>query len=249
MKKHLTDMGTAAARKISMIQRSASSFLLGCISIAPSFAGDDACAAMMQDSLPLTWQLDTEYIQTTPDKDRWWDTFSDPGLEELIAKAVRNNYDVLAALQRIEAARQMSRVDKAGYFPTIGVSASWSREQTSADMQRLKGHSQTISYFGLGITMNWEIDVFGRIKAKLRADKANVKISEAEYDASLVSLCSNLAKAYFNLRLAQSRKAVAESNIQVAEKLSKLAQTRYEVGLVPGVDPVQARMADRKSVV
>lgn len=198
--------------------------------------------ATPRDSLPESWQLDPAYLQTTPDCDKWWELFKDPCLERLISRAVQNNYDVLAAQHRIEAARQMSRADKAGYYPSLGVKAGWSQEQTSGDMQRAKGHAQTMSYFNLGLTMNWEIDVFGRIRAKLKADKADLKVTEAEYDATLVSLCSNLAKAYFNLRMAQAQKQVVEANIEVAEKLQHLAQTRFDVGLVPGVDPVQARM-------
>lgn len=167
-----------------------------------------------RDSLPESWQLDPAYLQTTPNCDKWWELFKDPCLERLISMAVQNNYDVSAAQHRIEAARQMSRADKAGYYPTLGVSAGWSQEQTSCDMQRAKGHAQTMSYFNLGLTMNWEIDVFGRIRAKLKGDKANLKVTEAEYDATLVSLCSNLAKAYFNLRMAQAQASLATAKGQ-----------------------------------
>ena len=75
-----------------------------------------------RDSLPESWQLDPAYLQTTPDCDKWWELFKDPCLERLISMAVQNNYDVSAAQHRIEAARQMSRADKAGYYPTLGVS-------------------------------------------------------------------------------------------------------------------------------
>lgn len=218
-------------------------FSVSVLSIALPIHADDSWPQPLHDTVPDTWQLDAEYLQTTPDRDKWWKGFADPSLDRLIASAVANNYDVLAAQHRIEAARQMSRADKAGYYPTIGVSAGWSREGTSADMQRFKAHSETMSYFNLGLTMNWEIDVFGRIQSRLKADKANLRVTEAEYDATLVSLCSNVAKAYFQLRMSQAEQSVAESNINVAEKLQNLAQTRYEVGLVPGVDPVQARMA------
>ena len=213
-----------------------------CLSTTLSAKAEDSWSHPLHDSIPATWQLDAKYLRTSPDKDRWWATFSDTQLEKLIGMAVANNYDALAAQRRIEAARQTSRADKAGYYPTIGVSAGWSREGTSADMQRFKTHNETMSYFNLGLTMNWEIDVFGRIRSRLKADKANLDVSEAEYDATLVSLCSNVAKAYFRLRMSQAEQAVAESNIEVAEELLHLAQTRYEVGLVPGVDPVQARM-------
>ena len=208
----------------------------------PAFCGETAPITALRDSMPESWELDTNYFQTTPSDDRWWDTFNDPILSALIKRAVENNFNVLTAQKRIEAARQMSRATKAGYYPTVGVSAGWSREQTSGDMQAVTSHADVMSYFSLGLTMNWEIDVFGRIRAQSKADKANYDATVADYDATLVSLCSNLAKAYFQLRLAQAEVEVAERNIANSEALLDVAKTRYEVGLSPAVDVVQAQM-------
>ena len=197
---------------------------------------------VLRDSLPSTWDYNQEYFQTTPDTDPWWSRFGDPILDALIKRAVANNFNVAAAQKRIEAARQAQRVTRAGYFPTISASASWNKERTSGDMQRARGFSQNISYFDLGLNMNWEIDVFGRINSQLKADKANYEASIAEYDATLISLCANLAKSYFQLRLAQAEIDVANKNVANAEELLKLAETRYEVGLNPGIDVVQAQI-------
>ena len=211
-----------------------------CLASAAATPGDAPVAPV--DSLPAAWQLDTRYFQTTPSDDRWWDTFNDPVLTALIRRAVDNNYDVIAATKRIEAARQTWRAAKGGYYPTLGITAGWSRDRTPSTATGYHGHSETMSYFSLGLTMNWEIDVFGRVAAQAKADKASWQASVADYDATLVSLCSNLAKAYFQLRMAQAENA---------ERLLKIAQARYETGLRPLVDVVQARMVlgDTKSTL
>ena len=201
-----------------------------------------AASGMLRDSLPASWEYDPAYFQTTPDTDPWWSRFGDPILDALIKRAVANNFNVAAAQKRIEAARRAQRVTRAGYFPTISAAASWNKERTSGDMQRARGFSQNISYFDLGLNMNWEIDVFGRIKSQLKADKADYEATVAEYDATLISLCANLAKSYFQLRLAQAEIDVANKNVVNAEELLKLAQTRYDVGLNPGIDVVQAQI-------
>lgn len=198
--------------------------------------------SLLRDTMPETWQLPQQYFQTTPSDDAWWNRFNDPILNALIKRAVENNFDVAAAQQRIEAARQTVRGAKAGYYPTLDITAGWNRERTSGTMQAAHGHSETMSYFDLGLSMNWELDVFGRVTAQVRADKASYQATVAEYDATLISLCSNLAKAYFRLRLDQAEMDIAERNIANAEELLKIAQTRYDVGLVPAVDVVQARM-------
>lgn len=197
---------------------------------------------ILRDSLPQSWELSQEYFQTTPTDDPWWKSFNDPVLIRLIKQAVENNYNVLAAQKRIKAAAQMSKATKAGYYPTVGISGGYNIERMAGAASSPRTASSTENYFSLGLTMNWEIDVFGRIKSQLKSDQANYQATVAEYDATLVSLVSNLAKTYFQLRLAQAQYQIAEDNIKNNEELLHIAKTRYEVGLSPAVDEVQAEM-------
>lgn len=216
-------------------------FGIGSIALS-SRSQDISYTGTLIDSIPQNWQLSQEYFQTTPTDDKWWQSFDDPTLISLIKQAVDNNFNVVAAQKRILSAAQMSRATKAGYYPSLGISAGYSRERMAGAAMGSKSPSSTESYFSLGLTMNWEIDVFGRIQSQLKSDKANYEATIAEYDATLVSLVSNLAKAYFQLRLAQEQYAIAESNIANNEELLHIAQTRYDVGLSPAVDVVQAEM-------
>lgn len=90
--------------------------LLACAALPAS--ATSIPAGVLRDSLPENWELDQQYFQTTPSDDKWWESFNDPILKALINRAVENNFNVLAAQQRIEAARQVSRATKGGYYPT-----------------------------------------------------------------------------------------------------------------------------------
>lgn len=197
---------------------------------------------LLKDSLPESWQYEPDFSQTTPNEDKWWKTFNDATLNRLISEAVENNYNVLAAQQRIKAAAQMSRATKAGYYPTLSVSAGYNVDKMAGAISNPVVPTSTENYLSLGLSMSWEIDVFGRIQAQLKSDKANYEATVAEYDATLVSLVSNVAKAYFQLRLAQAELAIAQKNITEYEELLHIAQTRNDVGLSPMVDVVQARI-------
>lgn len=227
--------------------------IAGVIATAPALhaVGGEMTSPELADSLPAAWELDRDCFQTTPTDDRWWDSFHDPLLTALIKRAVDNNYNVLAAQSRIEAARQAWRATKGGYYPVLGVSAGYSRDRTPSTATGPHGHSETMSYFSLGLTMSWEIDVFGRVSAQAKADKAAWRASVADYDATLVSLCSNLAKAYFQLRMAQAELDVTERNVANSEELLKIAQARYDAGLRPLVDVIQARIVvgDTRSTI
>lgn len=184
--------------------------MLAVCPVTPARADGVTSADVLRDSLPEHWELDRQYFQTTPTDDRWWDTFNDPVLTGLLRRAVGNNFDVVAARSRIEAARQVCTAARSGYYPTVGGAAGWNHDRTVMTGTSGRPTGEVTGYFTLGLTMNWEIDVFGRIAAQSKADKASYEASIADYDATLVSLCANVAKAYFQLRLAQAELAVAE---------------------------------------
>lgn len=197
----------------------------------------------LRDSLPQQWELEQEFFQTTPTEDIWWKSFHDPDLEALISQAVSNNFNVLTAMRRIEAAAQNQKYTKSGYYPSIGISGGWNREMTASTVHGEHPHESTISFFHLGLTANWEIDIFGRIRSQLKVDMANYDASVAEYDATMVSLCANVAKAYFQLRQEQELLKIAEETVKIVEDQKGLADARYEAGLRPLLDVVQARMS------
>lgn len=63
-------------------------------------------ALTLADSLPERWQYVSEYVQTLPADDRWWQSFNDPVLNRLIALGIDHNYNILTAIHRIEAVHQ-----------------------------------------------------------------------------------------------------------------------------------------------
>lgn len=83
------------------------------------------------DPLPERRQMTRQCTQTLPTEDDWWKTFNDSTLDALIAKAVANNYDVAAALRRIEMADKIVKEAQSGYFPTLSLSGSWTKGQQS----------------------------------------------------------------------------------------------------------------------
>lgn len=201
-------------------------------------AGDvrEQSAATMIASSP-----ETANSQTSPDEDRWWTQYNDSLLTELISKAVANNYDVAAAIKRIKIAERQITAARTALFPTVGVSAGWTQERSAGATSRPATASHTGSYFNLGANVNWEIDVFGRVAAKTKAARAGVGVSRAEYDGVMVSLCANLAKAYFQLRTYQRQYSETMVHIASQEKVVKMTEARHEADLGTGLEVAQAK--------
>ena len=196
----------------------------------------------MRDSLPEMWQMTPQSAQTLPTDDAWWQSFNDPMLDSLISKAVANNYNVASAIKRIEMARKAINEAKAGYFPTINLNGGWTKHRQAGAMEGASMPSVNSSYFSLGASMQWEIDVFGRVREGVKVKKAAFNVSRMDYDAVIVSLCANLATAYMNLRVAQKQLEVAKAHIESQQHIEKITIARFEAELASMLDVTQARI-------
>ena len=82
--------------------------------------------------LPKEWEESGEvFQQTLPVDDHWWKSFQDTRLDSLIALAVDRNYSVAMAINRIAAARANLWAERGNFFPSIGLNAGWTRQETS----------------------------------------------------------------------------------------------------------------------
>ncbi len=202
---------------------------------------DMGISKYLRDPMPESWQMTPETSQDLPTDDEWWHTFYDPMLDRLIAKTVANNFDVMAAVKRIDMARNMVKEAEAAYYPGLSLAAGWQQTGTSGALQSPVGKSSHSSSFSLGANMNWEIDIFGRVRANAKAQKAGVGVARADYNGVMVSLCAKVASAYMQLRVCQKQLAVNRAHISSQEKVVKITEARFEAELADMLDVTQAR--------
>ncbi len=196
--------------------------------------------AYLRDKLPATWIDEAGFSQTLPSDDSWWKNFHDPLLDSLISQGEANNFNVLMAAKRMEIARQTLNGTKAAYLPRIDFSGGWTKSRSSGAMTSSGTSASTVSYFNLGLDMSWQIDLFGKITAQARRSKALWQASRAEYAGAMVSLCGSIATTYFQLRMYQGLKSMAERHIASQGEVVKITQARYETGLASKLDVAQA---------
>ncbi|MBD5358529.1 MAG: TolC family protein [Bacteroides sp.] len=216
--------------------------IAGLLLLSSETSAQSQVSPYLKDEMPQSWQMTQQCYQTLPSDDAWWRTFNDPVLDSLINRAVANNYNVAAAIKRIEMAGKVVKEAQAGYFPTLSASAGWSLDRQSGATVKPAVRTSNTSSFSLGATMNWEIDVFGRVKANVNSRKAAYNVARADYDAVMVSLCANVATAYMQLRTCQEQLAVATAHIDSQERVVKITEARYEADLGDMLDVTQARI-------
>ena len=107
--------------------------------------------------LPQAWEEGGEvFRQTLPVDDQWWKSFGDTTLDSLISIAVDRNYSVLTAIDRMNMAKAGLRMERSGFFPTVGINAGWTRQQTSGNTSELPQSTQ--HYYDVSANMSWELD-------------------------------------------------------------------------------------------
>lgn len=196
----------------------------------------------LQSPLPESWQLEQENFQTLPCNDTWWDSFNDPVLTRLISMAIENNYNVAMAMKRIEMASKEIGMTKSGYYPTIGISGSWNKEQESGRLYSYDSDRIRSSYFNIGASMSWEIDVFGRVYSNVKEKKAAYQVARADYDAVMVSLCASVATAYMQLRTYEAQLMVAQEHIESQAYVCKITEARFNADLGDMLEVTQAKV-------
>lgn len=194
----------------------------------------------LDNPLPAEWEEDANlFQQVLPVNDQWWKAFQDPMLDSLISVAINKNYSVLTAIDRINMAKANLRIERGNFFPTIGLNAGWTRQQSSGNTSELPQSTQ--HYYDASVNMSWELDLFGGIRNRVKAQKENFAASKEEYVGTMVSLCAQVASAYINLRELQQELEVVKKNSVSQAAVLKITEVRYDTGLASKLDVSQAK--------
>lgn len=176
------------------------------------------------------------------EEDAWWQSFGDPMLDSLVERGLDANYELGAAVRRVEIARAYVGQAKSAYYPTVGVSAGWGLTGISgvADSGPAAEASHTSAFTGEA-TVSWEPDVFGKITRQVKARKADVKVSRAEYEGVRLSIAAAIASAYISLRESQAQYAVADEHTKSQAHVLDMVEARFKAGLASKLEVAQAK--------
>jgi multidrug efflux system outer membrane protein len=192
----------------------------------------------------------------------WWQQFNDPLLNRLIEDAIHNNYNLQNALARIREVRALESAAVGRLLPQITSTNGYSRNRFSdngtnpigrfAQMGQNApsvpgapppfnlGISNPTNDFRSGFDASWELDVFGYRRWQLEATRDRIQSSLENRRNVTISVVSEVARNYVELRQAQSRLAIAQHNIDFQQQSLNLTNQRYLIGIAPRQDSTQA---------
>ena len=174
----------------------------------------------------------------------WWEQFKDPQLRDLITVALKENSDLKIAIERIEEARATYGISKADLYPHVDVKAlGGGINPSNGSLTHVPegGGSNATGLYNVGVGFSWELDFFGRIRRAGEAAKAAMLATEEARRAVAVSLVSDVAIAYVDLRGIDRRLAITLETLKSRQEHVEYARLRFEGQVTHEVDLRQSQ--------
>jgi multidrug efflux system outer membrane protein len=164
----------------------------------------------------------------------WFQVFDDEALHALIRESLTHNLDLRLAVARVQEARALSGVAKSFLYPEINGTAGYVGNQASRNAQppvAAKEADRTYNNTQLGVSMSWEIDLFGRLRRNNEAAFDRYLATEEGHRAVIVALVSDVASSYFLLRELDLELEIARRTLVINEDTVKYYTTRLQGGV------------------
>lgn len=183
------------------------------------------CKIAQPPALPVAQQLPESYIgdtdTLTDGSILWQEFFTDPLLVNLIEAALKNNFDLLRALQRVEIARANHAIRQGALLPSLNLVVSSNLGNVNPNMVGNADQDQRMNnireeYF-MGFQSSWEADIWGKLKDQKKAAYARFLASEKGKHLVTTALVAEIARLYYELLAVDNELEVVRKNIDFQE--------------------------------
>lgn len=161
-------------------------------------------------------------------KYQWWEMFEEEDLNKLELQALQYNQDLRQAIARVDAARAGALSAVADQLPSIGLQA---------------GSGRAGNYYGSGqspstgtVVAAFELDLWGKYRRLSEAARAQLLATSTAKDTVLLSLTSQVATAYFTLRMLDAQLDITQQTLATRQESVRIYTSRYEAGVIAEVD-------------
>lgn len=202
--------------------------------------------------VPTEWKNPVEKNNCLLDVCNWWEIFEDARLNELEATAISNNPNLFVAMARVEEAWSLAGVKRADLFPQLSLNPYYSDTgqlfkiflpQTFSNFiptGSIKPFRITQFQYALPLNLSYEVDLWGKNRLHYRSALMSVAAQQEAYLTTLLTLTTDLASSYFNLRILDATIDFLEKTLSELRKDYELSRSRYTKGLTNYFDVTRA---------
>jgi NodT family efflux transporter outer membrane factor (OMF) lipoprotein len=182
-----------------------------------------------------SWKLAEPQDQMV--KGAWWKIFNDSRLDALEDEVNISNQNIVIAQAQYTQAYALVEASKSAFFPILTTNSSYTRSHSASGGGDHYATSQTL----LNADVTWELDLWGRIRRQIEANKANAQVAQADLENARLSAQAQLAQDYFQLCSLDSQRKLLQDTEVIYKKFLKLTQDRHASGVASQTDVIQAQ--------
>lgn len=164
--------------------------------------------------------------------DRWWSQFNDAALDALVADVLSRNNDLAAAGIKVRRAWLEAGIAADGERPALAASASANVTQKEGG-ERSQTHTASLN-------VSYEVDLWGRLASATDAARWEARATEQDRAYTAWTLVATTTRLYWKLAYANARLALAQQNVDYAQRTLAIAHVRHDAGAVSGLDVIEA---------
>jgi len=194
---------------------------------------------------PPAWKSEGPWREVAPKdaipKGAWWEIFHDTELDQYEHQLLAANQSLAAARDRLDQARSLARIASAPLFPTLSADPNGSSNRYSANRPEITGPTAALTQglYEIPFALNYEVDLFGRIRKNLQAANANLQGTAADLQNVQLVLTAELAADYFSLHELDAETDVVQESVKIQQQGMALVNHRHEGGVASGLDVAQ----------
>ena len=191
--------------------------------------------------MPAAYKESADWKKAQPQDEiirgAWWKVFNDTRLDALEEQVNISNQNIAAAQAQYDQAYALVEASKSSFFPILTTNGSYTSSHTGSGSSNASTTSQTL----LSANVTWELDLWGKIRKTIEANRENAQASKADLENARLSAQAQLAQDYFQLCSLDAQKKLLEDTKVIYQKFLKLTKNRYTSGVAAESDVLQAQ--------
>jgi len=172
---------------------------------------------------------------------KWWETFNDPQLNDLIEEALGHNFSLRQSWARLRQAQALAARSGAALYPEVDLEAGASTERRQTDA------TESVENYSLGLTGSYEIDLWGRIRSERQAARVSAVASREDLNTAAITLSASIVTRWIDIVSQRMQMQLLVQQLNANQTLLELVELRFRKSLASAVDVFQQRQLVEQS--
>jgi NodT family efflux transporter outer membrane factor (OMF) lipoprotein len=207
--------------------------LASCMTVGPDYALPQDSAFMQEARHPTA--LDAQGSKAadptrSADEGRWWALYDDPRLNALVEQSLQANTELKVAAARLtQAQARYAQAQSAGGF-SGGAFFTAGRGRVSQESMLQAEPIPVFNFATGGISVSYQLDLFGQIRRATEAARANVQATQAAGDLVRISVAAQVVGAYVEICHSNHELDIARHALQLQQRSREVARRMLAAG-------------------